>query len=172
MKTKLIVNSLVLALICLAGPAPADSATRSVETTKHMPVSPDRVIEAFLDAEELASWWKVSRSLTERKQGGIWSVAWDDWGADETQHAWIGVIDEVTADKLVIGHLVMLEPDMPLLGPMQLEIRVESAEGGSIVSVSHRGYGYGDHWDSFYQEVVAGWDHVLGDLQAWFDEVY
>jgi uncharacterized protein YndB with AHSA1/START domain len=163
---------LTVALTLLATSALAETSTRAVNTTRDVPAAPASVLEAFLDPADLEAWWKVSRSLVEHKPGGVWSVAWDEWGPEKTHHAWVGVIEEITADRLVVGHMVMLEPDMPLLGPMQLEIRVEPTAGGCTVSVSHRGYGYGDHWDAIYQAVVDGWDHVLGDLQAWFAESY
>jgi hypothetical protein len=69
--------------------------------------------------------------------------------------------------------MVMTEPDMPLLGPMSLEIYVESAEGGgSNITVTHSGYGYGELWDKQYELVVNGWDHVLGDMETWLKETY
>ncbi|MCZ6826015.1 MAG: SRPBCC domain-containing protein [Gammaproteobacteria bacterium] len=168
-KLNIFVFSLLL-LACTA--ALADSGTRSVEATTTISARPDEVLGAFLDDDALKAWWKVSRSLVEQKQGGVWSITWDDWGPEKTQHAWIGVIEEITPDRLVVGHLVMIEPGMPLLGPMQLEITVKPADGGSALAVSHRGYGYGDHWDSIYDAVVQGWEHVLGDMEAWAREEY
>lgn len=150
----------------------ADTETRSVDTQVVISASSDKVLEAFLNDDDLKAWWKVSRSLVEPKTGGIWSITWDDWGPEKTQHAWIGVIEEITPNRLVVGHLVMIEPDMPLLGPMQLEITVSPAEGGTSLSLSHRGYRYGEHWDSIYDAVVQGWDHVLGDMQEWVQEEY
>lgn len=61
---------------------------------------------------------------------------------------------------------------MPLFGPMQLEITVEPAEGGTTLTVAHRGYGYGGAWDRIYELVVNGWDHVLGDMETWVEEEY
>ena len=81
------------------------------------------------------------------------------------------MISELSAYKLVVSPMLMTEPDMPLLGPMSLEVYVESAEeGGTNVTVTHSGYGYGDHWDEMYALVVNGWDHVLGDMKTWFEE--
>ncbi len=163
-------NSLLL-LLGLS-PALADTETRTVEATMSISTSPENVLEAFLDEGDLKAWWKVSRTLVEQREGGIWSITWDNWGEEKTHHAWTGVIEELTADRLVIGKLVMMEPDMPLLGPMQLEINVKPAEGGTSVTVSHRGYQYGDHWDKIYDMVVNGWDHVLDDLETWVLKAY
>lgn len=167
-------KSLFVFLAALLGSmsALAGSDTRTVETTRILSASPQEVLDAFIDDGDLKAWWKVSRSLVERQQGGIWSITWDDWGEEETQHAWIGVIEDITPNRLLIGHLVMIEPDMPLLGPMQLEISVKPANGGTAVTVTHRGYQYGDHWDTIHDLVVKGWDHVLGDMKAWFQDEY
>ncbi len=150
----------------------AKTETRSVDTEVVIPASPEKVMQAFLGDDELKAWWKVSRSLIEAKRGGVWSITWDDWGPEKTQHAWIGVIEKISPNRLVVGHLVMIEPDMPLLGPMQLDITVNPARGGTLLHLSHRGYGYGGHWDSMYEMVVQGWDHVLGDMEAWFKQEY
>jgi uncharacterized protein YndB with AHSA1/START domain len=150
----------------------ANAETRSVDTEVFISVTPEKVIQAFLDDGDLKRWWKVSRSLVEAKHGGVWSITWDDWGPEKTQHAWTGVIEEITPDRLVVGHLVMIEPDMPLLGPTQLEITVKPSECGTSLRISHRGYRYGDHWDTIYDMVVQGWGHVLGDMELWFQEEY
>jgi uncharacterized protein YndB with AHSA1/START domain len=147
--------------------------TRSVETTRTIAATPRAVLDAFLDDADLKAWWKVSRSLVEPQRGGPWSITWDNWGEDKTQHAWIGTIEEISPDRLLIGSLVMIEPDLPLFGPMQLEIRVEpTTNGHTLLTVVHSGYRYGEHWDAIYTAVVAGWDHVLGDMQAWFMDEY
>ncbi len=169
-RPKLLAVSLLLHLGFSA--ALADTGTRSVDTDVIMSASPEKVLQAFLNDDDLKAWWKVSRSLVEPEAGGVWSITWDDWGQEKTQHAWSGIIEEITPNRLVIGRLVMNEPGMPLLGPMQLEITLQPAEGGTSLSISHRGYRYGAHWDTMYDLVVQGWDHVLGDMEAWFQEDY
>lgn len=172
MKCKLMTQPLFVALLLGVTSAMASPESRTVETTKIVSASPDEVLEAFLDDGDLRAWWKVSRSLVEAKEGGIWSVTWDDWGEEKTQHAWIGEIAELTPNRIVIARLLMIEPDMPLFGPLQLEIKVAPVDGGTSLTVSHSGYGYGDHWDRIYELVVNGWDHVLGDMQTWAREAY
>lgn len=169
---KYTINTFLITLLFGLTAAFADSGTRSVDTEATLSASPDDVMQAFLDENYLKAWWKVSRTFVEPKVGGVWSITWDDWGEEKTQHAWIGVIEELTPTNLVIGHLVMIEPDMPLLAPMQIEINVSATDGGTALTLSHRGYGYGDHWDKMYELVVNGWDHVLGDMDAWFQESY
>ncbi len=148
--------------------APAGAQTRTVETTVHVAASPERVLRSFINAEDLEGWWNTSRSLVEAKPGGIWAVSWDDYGEEKTQHAWAGVVEEMEAGRLRIGHLVMFEPDRPVFGPLKLEIVVVPANGGTSLTVLHRGYRSGEDWDWMHDTVVAGWRKVLGDLQRWF----
>ena len=147
MKRKVTGAIFILLLIVGSVLAKTEAEQRSVITTRHMPAAPAKVLQAFLNEDDLKAWWQVSRSLVEPANGGIWSISWDNWGEEKTQHAWSGVIDTLSDRRLVIGRMVMNEPDMPLLGPMQLEIEVAAAEGGSTVTVTHRGYEYGEHWD-------------------------
>ncbi len=172
MNTRIIILVFPLLLFPGFSVALANTDTRSVDTKVAISASPEKVMQAFLVDEDLKAWWKVSRSLIEPKRGGVWSITWDDWGPEKTQHAWIGVIEKISPNRLVVGHLVMIEPDMPLLGPMQLDITVNPARGGTLLHLSHRGYGYGGHWDSMYDMVVQGWDYVLGDMEAWFEQEY
>ncbi|MGI9263056.1 MAG: SRPBCC family protein [Woeseiaceae bacterium] len=161
------------AVLFATATALAQSGDRSVITTRHMPATPDQVMQAFLNSDDLYAWWATTRSLVEPKTGGIWAIAWDDWGEAKTHHSWTGVVSQLSADRLVISPMLMTEPDMPLLGPMSLAVLVEVAEGGGTnVTVTHSGYGYGDHWDEMYNLVVNGWDHVLGDMATWFAEGY
>ena len=160
-------------LVLLASPPMAQADDRSVVTTRHMSASPEQVMQAFLNGEDLTAWWQTTRSLVEPEVGGIWAIAWDDWGEAGTHHSWTGVISKLAADRLVIEPMLMTEPDMPLLGPMALEVYVEPAhDGGTDVTVTHSGYGYGGHWDQMYNLVVDGWDHVLGDMATWFEDKY
>lgn len=161
--------SVFLGLAGLIGVCGARGAEpRTIETTVIIPASPERVLRSFIDADDLRGWWRVSRSLVEARPGGVWSVTWDDYGEEKSQHAWVGVVEEAGPRRLRIGNLVMIEPGRPLFGPLQLEIVVAPANGGTSLTVHHRGYRSGGDWDWIHDTVVKGWQHVLGDMQRWF----
>jgi uncharacterized protein YndB with AHSA1/START domain len=141
---------------------------RDVVTTATIPAPPERVLHAFLDTDDLAGWWKVSRSSVDPRIGGTWAVTWDDYGDEKTNHVWTGVIREIGPRRVLIDNVVMVEPGRPLFAPLQLEIVVRPADAGSHLEVVHRGYGYGTDWDWIHAVVVDGWEHVLGDLRDWF----
>ena len=163
---------LAAATLLAAGAAHAADGKRSVEAEALIPAPPAAVLQAFLGEAELSGWWQTTRSLVEPEAGGVWSIAWDDWGEEKSQHAWTGTIETLDEKRLVIANMVMMEPDMPLLGPMRLELRVQPEGDGTRLHVSHGGYGYGEHWDEMYLLVVNGWGHVLGDLEEWAAEEY
>lgn len=141
---------------------------RSVTTQVNVPATPASVMRAFLDQDALAGWWKVTRSFVDERDGGNWVICWDEYGEDKTDHVWTGVIDSITAQRLVISNMAMVEAGRPIFAPLQLEIRCEPTAMGCQVTVIHRGYGEGEHWDWAHEAVVAGWQHVLQDLQDWF----
>lgn len=143
--------------------------SRTVETTVTIAASPGRAIQAFLRDEDLRAWWKVSRSLVVPEPGGVWSIAWDRWGEEQTFHSWTGVIRRLHEHYLFIDPLVQNEPDRPLFGPMALEIRAEPSADGTALTVLHHGYQRGEHWDWIHNAVVRGWESVLADLQGWFE---
>jgi uncharacterized protein YndB with AHSA1/START domain len=143
--------------------------TRTVETSIEVRVPPERAIAAFLTHEDLAGWWKVSRSLTEPTEGAPWAVAWDGYGDAGTNHSWVGMLRSVEPDRLLIDPLVQNEPDRPLFGPLALEVVATATEDGSRVTVLHHGYRHGEHWDWLHQAVVDGWRGVLEEYRAWLD---
>ncbi len=141
---------------------------REVVTTVSIPANPDRIVRAFLDADDMRSWWKVSRSLVIQQPGGTWAVSWDDYGQEKTTHVWAGKIVEIEPHRLLIDDLIHVEPNQPFYAPLQLEIIAEPTEAGCDLTVVHRGYRYGADWDQLHDRVVAGWRHVLADLKSWF----
>jgi len=169
MKANRWMTSLLAIPALLTLPGSATAQTRSVETTVYVDAAPERVLQAFMDPSDLEGWWQVTRSLVEAKPGGTWSVAWDDYGEERTHHVWTGVVQEVEPRRLLIGHLVMIEPDRPIFAPLYLEIVASPQDGGTRLTVSHRGYRSGEQWDWMHDTVVAGWQHVLGEMQKWFE---
>ena len=147
---------------------PGGAPTRSVEASVQIPARPERVLRAFLDAEDLRGWWKASRSLVEPEPGGLWSVTWDDYGAERSHHVWAGRIEEIGPRHLLVTDLLMVEPERRLFGPLQIEVRAEPSAEGTLLTLQHRGYQYGEDWNWAYETVIRGWDHVLGDMQEWF----
>ncbi|WP_262693394.1 SRPBCC family protein [Kordiimonas aquimaris] len=156
-------------LFCLSAKAD-ETNLRTIETSTHIAATPDRVLKAFYATDDLAAWWLVSRSLTSSQKGNLWSIVWENYGQDKTHHVWSGVVSESSSHRLVISDLVMIEPERPLFGPMQLEIIALADGDGTRLTVLHHGYQYGEHWNWSHKTVVGGWEKALAELAAWFEE--
>ena len=142
--------------------------TRTVETIRTIAASPSRVTEAFMAHDDLRGWWKVSRSLVERRVGGVWAIAWDHYGEAATHHAWTGMVRDLDDGRIVVAPLVQNEGhERPLFGPFALEIVAAAEAGGSRLTVRHHGYQHGEHWDWLHDAVVRGWREVLDELASW-----
>ncbi len=49
---------------------------RKVTRSVHIQASPERVLRAFLDVEQMKQWWGATRGLVEERRGGVWALAW------------------------------------------------------------------------------------------------
>lgn len=145
---------------------------RSVQAEIEIKASPLRIIQAFLDAEDLRRWWNVSRSLVQQKPGGMWVMAWEVTSSG-MKNVTSGIIETMHADGyLRVTHLVYLHPEKHILGPMELEINVQAISSThSIIRINQSGYLFGGDWDWYYDSVVQGWPYALGLLKAYLERV-
>lgn len=145
---------------------------RSVKAEIEIKASPLRIIQAFLDAEDLRRWWNVARSLVQQKPGGMWVLAWDVTTSG-MKYVTSGMIETIHADGyLRITHLVYLHPEKHILGPMELEITVQAiAPDHSIIRAEQSGYLFGGDWDWYYEAASQGFPYTLGLLKAYLEKV-
>ena len=129
------------------------------------------VINAFLDPVELKGWWGVKRSFVERKPEGLWVLAWEISGAG-MKYVSSGLVEKYEPSSyLSIRHLVYLNPEKQILGPMKLEVFAEEIGPGlSNVKVIQSGYQYGGDWDWYYEAVLQAWPIALGSLKEYLEQ--
>lgn len=60
--------------------------------------------------------------------------------------------------------MLYLDPERPILGPMQIEIEAREHGTGSGISVHQTGHGGGENCDWCSQAVVEGWPKALESL--------
>ncbi|MGE5106871.1 MAG: SRPBCC family protein [Sphingobacteriales bacterium] len=145
---------------------------RSVQAQIEIKASPLRIIQAFLDAEDLRRWWGVARSLVQQKPGGLWVMAWEVTTSG-MKYVTSGVIETIHADGyLKITHLVYLHPQKHILGPMEMEITVQAiSEKSSIIRVEQSGYLHGGDWDWYYESSNEGFAYTLNLLKEYLERV-
>lgn len=144
--------------------------SRSVRATTSIDALPRTVFEAFLVQDHLHGWWGVERSLVQARSGGLYVLT---WGVSKAGFQYIssGIIDVFEpGSRLSIQDYVYYNPERPLLGPMTLDISVQSQGTSTILEVTQNGYGDGPDWDWYYEAVQEAWPVALGRLKEYLEE--
>jgi hypothetical protein len=71
---------------------------------------------------------------------------------------------------LEIDHLVYLNPEHPLLGPMTLTIKATEKEGRTALYLCQDGYQNGEEWDWYFEAVRKAWPIVVKILKDFLEE--
>lgn len=148
------------------------SSTDAVTATVEVGVDPNTAFEIF--TEEIGRWWRpgpinwydANRAVDIRFEPGVGG-------------RWLDVYDDARGDVLEIGRILVWEPGSRLvllyrdgghkLDGTEVEVRFERTEGGTSVTIEHRG------WDKVSPEVAEsarytkrwGWASILGWYQEW-----
>ncbi len=143
---------------------------RKVEAAIEINASSSKVFDAFTEPELLKGWWGVERCLVEKKQGGLYSLAWgiSDKGF---QYVSTGVISVYIPDKeLLIDHFVYFNPGKPILGPTYLRIHIKENIDTTSLLLTQGIYQTGGDWDWFYESVLDAWPKVLLELKKFLEK--
>lgn len=134
------------------------------------------VIDAFFDADALAAWWHVTRSLCVPRALGSYAVEWDatDWTDDVLGRlggAFRGVVIEFKAAReFFVGDAYWLPPDGEPIGPMALEVRCHAAEGHTVLHVRQSGEEDGPRWTRYFERLASGFAGALEELKAYVEQ--
>ncbi|MDA2912840.1 SRPBCC domain-containing protein [Acidobacteriia bacterium AH_259_A11_L15] len=142
---------------------------RKVTRSVHIQASPERVLRAFLDVEQMKQWWGATRGLVEERRGGVWTLAWGEPGQGYKYVVAAVVKSILPGKRLRLEPLVYFNAERAVLGPMRLSISVRERGGKTRVSVRQDGYGEGPDWDWYYQAVVQGWKDTLANLKEYLE---
>ena len=143
---------------------------RKVETAIdiHQPAS--KIFDAFIEPAQLKSWWTVENCLIEKKQGGLYSLAWEA-SSKGFHYVSTGIITVfIPGRELMIDHFVYFNPEKQILGPTFLSIRLQENNDLTAVRVVQGGYQHGGDWDWFYNSVKEAWPKVLNDLKKFLEQ--
>jgi uncharacterized protein YndB with AHSA1/START domain len=143
----------------------SQETTRKVARSIQIQAEPGRVLNAFLELDELRQWWGVSDGLVEARKGGVWTLVWRQ-DAGGYRYAVSGVIKSLAPGKrLRIEPLVYMNAERTILGPMRLSLALSGKEGRTRIRVRQDGYQQGAEWDWYYQAVQTGWTEALKNLK-------
>jgi uncharacterized protein YndB with AHSA1/START domain len=142
---------------------------RKVEASIEINCPAQKVFDAFTEPSLLKGWWRVDRSLVEKKQGGIYALARDisDKGFRYISTGIITVY--IPGKELLVDHFVYFNPEKEILGPTWLAIKIEEQDDLSLLQLIQGGYQHGEDWDWFYIAVKDAWPQALEALKEYLE---
>ena len=143
---------------------------KKVEATIKINRSASTVFNAFIEPAMLKAWWGVERCLVERKQGGLYSLAWDitEKGFHYISSGVITVF--IHGKELLVDHFVYFNPERSILGPTYLDIRMQENNGITTLLLIQGNYQENKDWDWYYQAVKDAWPKVLESLKNYLEK--
>ena len=127
------------------------------------------VFDAFTEPVLLKRWWGAEKCLVEKRQGGLYSLAWD---VSEKGFHYIstGIITVFLPGKeLLIDQFVYFNPERSILGPTYLGIKLQEDNGKTLVQLTQGNYQSGGDWEWYYTAVKDAWPKVLEVLKKFLE---
>jgi len=138
---------------------------------------PAAVLDAFFDADALAVWWEVSRSVCVPRPLGSYAVEWEptEWRDDVLGRlggAFHGTVIEFTPGRdFLIADLYWHPPDGDPIGPMALEARCRLEGEVTVLLLRQSGYDTSSQrWRRYYEIMSHGWLLALGALKKHLEQ--
>lgn len=143
-----------------------------VEASIDLELPPQKVLEVFVKHEHLKAWWGIHRSLIELKPGGLYSLVWQNQ-QDCVEYVSTGIIAEyLPACQLKVKNLVYINPQRPILGPMELMVLTTPNDDHTTqLTIIQSGYQQGPHWDWLYESVHRAWPEVLLQIRKYLQPI-
>jgi uncharacterized protein YndB with AHSA1/START domain len=134
--------------------------------------SPDRVLNAFFDADALEAWWGVTHAVTVPRSLGPYAL---EWSPSEFRDEVLGPLGGFLRGTIVqfdagsgffVADVYWLPPEGDPIGPMALEVTVTQDETGATrVDVVQSGFEEGARWQRYREVIRVGWEHALASLK-------
>jgi uncharacterized protein YndB with AHSA1/START domain len=132
---------------------------------------PPAVLDAFFDADALAAWWQVKRSLCVPRALGSYAVEWDatDWSDDVLGRlggAFRGVVIEFKPGReFFIADAYWLPPEGEAIGPMALEVHCEPHGDATMLHIRQSGDEDGPRWTRYFELLDTGFAAALDEMK-------
>lgn len=141
---------------------------RSIERQTEIDASPDAVFRALTDAAELTRWFPPEAHVTPGPGGEI-RLVWDGhWDGRCAIRAW------EPGKRLVYTWMeTTAPPDVHTGGapaPLLVDFVIEGRSGGTVLRLTHSGFGPDADWDAMYDGVRRGWLFELSSLKYYLEK--
>lgn len=156
-------------------------ATRSKSTesgldlTIDIAAAPALVLKAFFDADGLAAWWQVARSVTTPRALGPYAIEWTPTEFRDDLLGRLGgvfrgtVMQYSPGQGFFVADAYWLPPDGDPIGPMALEVSVApigDAHAATRIRIVQSGFEDSARWRRYYTVIGHGWERALASLKA------
>ena len=137
--------------------------------------APARILDAFFNAEDLASWWHVTRSLCHPRPLGSYAVEWPatDWTDDVLGRlggAFRGTVIEFTPGReFFVADAYWLPPDGEPIGPMALEASCTELGERCVLRVRLSGWENSRRWTRYYEILASNFTASLDELKRYVE---
>lgn len=144
---------------------------RKVEHYIEISTSPQNVIDAFTELNQLTEWWGVESAYIQKQEGGIYALAWKD-----KQHGGLSYVNSGTVKALQPGrsleieNLLYFHPERPIMGPTSLQIKLQKKDSKTAVYLCQDGYLKGEDWDWYFSVVSEAWPKALQSLKTYLEK--
>ena len=141
-----------------------------VESAVRIFGAPSRVLAAFFDAQALAAWWGVLRSVTTPRPLGVYALEWETANgvAGGVFH---GTVMEYRAGReLFVANAYWLPSGGHPLGPMGLEVTCSIDGPATRLRVRQSGTDRGTRWKRYQDDMTTGWKVSLDALKKYIED--
>ena len=130
---------------------------RTIEKELFIAAAPERIYRAFTVKEDLERWFATNADIQPEVGGGL---------------------NLRFPNDTINGAYVELEPDRrisftwderPKYGITTCTIELIPEADGTLLRLTHTGFGEGENWDELYNGINGGWTEELGNLKTWLE---
>jgi len=136
---------------------------------------PAPVLDAFFEADALAAWWQVTRSLCVPRPLGVYALEWEptDWRDDVLGRlggAFRGtVIDFRPGREFFVADAHWLPPDGNPIGPMALSATCIPHGTRTVLHVRQSGWDESARWTRYYDVMATGFVLSLEEMKRFVE---
>jgi uncharacterized protein YndB with AHSA1/START domain len=152
---------------------PADEPGLLIQRAVRIRATPARVLAAFFDPKDLASWWEVTHAVTVPRPLGPYAVQWPPTSFTDEVLGRLGgtlhgtVMDFREGTSFLLADVYYTPPDGAPIGPMAVEVQVRPLDEGRSTELAIRmsAEDEGPRWQRYFAVMGDGWDRAVEGLR-------
>jgi uncharacterized protein YndB with AHSA1/START domain len=130
---------------------------RTIEKELFIAAAPERIYRAFTVKEDLERWFATNADI-QPEVGGVLNLRFPN---DTINGAYV----ELDPPR----RITFTWDERPKYGITTCTIELIPEADGTLLRLTHTGFGDGENWDELYNGVNSGWTEELGNLKAWLE---